>query len=124
MALKQWHVMAAAVLVLGAMASLVRGGDEAGARPEAQPSALDRSVAIQAARARVDLPIVPRVLQVGGNQVQVIDIPSMVSPRTALVATRRCYVWRDLEFKTSSITCPEDGDAAPALAGPPPSFER
>lgn len=124
MVLKHWHVVAAAVLGLAVLASLVRGGDGAEARPEAPPSALDRSVAIQAARSRIDLPIVPRTLQVGGNQVQVVDIPSMVSPRMPLVETRRCYVWRDLEFKTASITCPEDAEAAPALAGPPPSFER
>lgn len=124
MALKQWGVVAAAVLGLGALASLVRGGGGAEAQSGALPSALDRSVAIQAARARVDLPIVPRTLQVGSNQVQVIDVPSMVSPRMPLVETRRCYVWRDLEFKTAAIACPEDGDAAPALAGPPPSFER
>lgn len=123
MALKQWHVVVAVVLGLAAMASLIRGGGVE-AQPGALPSALDRSVAIQAARMQVDLPIVPRTLAVGANQVQVIDIPSMVSPRLSLVATRRCYVWRDLEFKTSSITCPEDGDVAPALAGPPPSFER
>lgn len=122
MAVKQWHVMAA-VLGLAVLASLIRGGGVE-AQPGAQPSALDRSVAIQAARERVDLPIVPRTLAVGANQVQVVDIPSMVSPRMPLVATRRCYVWRDLEFKTASITCPEDSDAGPALAGPPPSFER
>lgn len=123
MALKQWHVLAAAVLGLAALASLIRGGG-AEAQPGALPSALDRSLAIQAARKQIDLPIVPRTLQVGDNQVQVIDIPSMVSPRLSLVEARRCYVWRDLEFRTSSITCPVDGEVGPAPAGPPPSNER
>lgn len=123
MALKQWHILAAVVLGLSVVASLIRGGG-AEAQPGALPSALDRSLAIQAARKQIDLPIVPRTLQVGDNQVQVIDIPSMVSPRLSLVEARRCYVWRDLEFRTSSITCPVDGEVEPPPAGPPPSNER
>jgi hypothetical protein len=122
MALKRSHVIAGTVLALLALASLVRGG-ETGARPEAAQPPLERSVAAAAARARADLPINPRILKVGANQVQVIDIPSMVSPKSALVETRRCYVWRDLEFRTASVTCPEDGEMLPA-AGPPPSGER
>lgn len=123
MVLKQWHVVALAGLALAALASLVHK-DHVEGMPEAALPALERSVAIQAARTRADLPISPRTLQVGANQVQVVDISSMADPRAALVETRRCYVWRDLEFKTASMTCPQDVDGPPALAGPPDSRER
>lgn len=46
----------------------------------------------------------PRVLQAGVHQLVVLDVP-FAETRTQ-VAMERCYVWRDSEFKTATISCP------------------
>lgn len=42
-----------------------------------------------------------RTHQVGSNQIIAIQVPG-----EAWHETQKCYVFRDLEFKTSSISCP------------------
>lgn len=51
-----------------------------------------------------------RTHQVGSNQ-----IVAVVVPGEEWFQSQRCYIYRDLEFKTSSISCPsgEHGQAEP-----------
>jgi hypothetical protein len=42
-----------------------------------------------------------RTLQVGTNQLISVQIPGQ-----EWHSTQKCYIFRDLEFKTSSISCP------------------
>lgn len=51
---------------------------------------------------------VPRTYQVGPNQLQVLDIP--VSDGSGFVETQRCLVWRDAEFKTATMSCPQQAE--------------
>jgi len=46
----------------------------------------------------------PRTYTVQGNQMLVLDVPS--ADATGFVEYQTCYIWRDAEFKTSSIHCP------------------
>jgi hypothetical protein len=116
--------LAGALVVVALVVAASRGHELPPAEAATPDVAEARSAAIQAARTRINLPLTPRILQVGANQVLVLDIPSLASPRAALVDTQRCYIWRDLELKTSSLSCPQSEEIAPALAPPPPSYER
>ncbi len=46
---------------------------------------------------------VPRSYRLDGGELKVIDVPVAASAR--YFESQRCFVWRDLEFKTSSISC-------------------
>lgn len=50
---------------------------------------------------------VPRTYIVQGNQLQVVEVP--VADTFGFVELRRCFVFRDLEFKQASMSC-ELGD--------------
>lgn len=50
---------------------------------------------------------VPRRYKVDGNDLMIIDVPSK-DEATGLLETQRCYVWRDNEYRTATITCPAD----------------
>ena len=45
----------------------------------------------------------PRTYAIGANQLLVLEIP--VKDSTNFVDIQRCFVWRDTELKTSSISC-------------------
>jgi hypothetical protein len=46
-----------------------------------------------------------RTHKVDGGELRVIETP--VSEFPGIVETQRCFVWRDTEFKTASISCPQ-----------------
>jgi hypothetical protein len=48
----------------------------------------------------------PRTYNFDGHQLVVVDIPS--ADEAGYVEVQKCYVWRDVEFKTSSISCPAE----------------
>lgn len=54
--------------------------------------------------AAINRSLSPRVLQAGVHQLVVLDVP-FAETRTQ-VAIERCYVWRDSEFKTATLSCP------------------
>ena len=45
---------------------------------------------------------------INGNQLLVIDVP--VQSLGSLTEVHHCFVWRDLDFKTSSISCANERD--------------
>lgn len=51
---------------------------------------------------------VPRTYTIQGNQLQVLNIP--VLNDSGFVEMQRCVVWRDAEFKTASISCPQQAE--------------
>ena len=65
-----------------------------------------REVDVAQLAAEANKPVVPRVLAAGNHQVVVIEVPSVVLD--VMVERQRCYVWRDMEFKTASMSCPGD----------------
>lgn len=56
-------------------------------------------------QAKVAAQPVPRAYQINGNELLVVDILSEGEFRSS-VDRQRCYIWRDKELKTSSISCP------------------
>ena len=46
---------------------------------------------------------VPRSYRIDGNELKVIEVP--VKDGSGFVDSNRCYIWRDQEFKTASISC-------------------
>lgn len=46
----------------------------------------------------------PRTYHIGDGELKVVDVP--VSGVTGFVSTQRCYVWRDLEFRSVTMSCP------------------
>lgn len=45
----------------------------------------------------------PRTYRIDGNELKVIDIP--VVDASGLAEVQRCYVWRDQEFRSSTLSC-------------------
>lgn len=52
---------------------------------------------------QLDGPAKSRAYAVGANQLFVVDVP--VQSGRVFVERQRCFVWRDAEFKTSSLSC-------------------
>ncbi|MCY1167151.1 hypothetical protein D9M73_71080 [compost metagenome] len=51
---------------------------------------------------------VPRTYPIGQNQLQVIEVP--VADGSGFVDMQRCFVWRDTEFKTATMSCGQQPD--------------
>lgn len=60
----------------------------------------DRQAAAEAALSKTP---VPRSYRFDGNELKVIEVP--VKDSAGFVDLTRCYVWRDAEFRTSSLSC-------------------
>ena len=48
-------------------------------------------------------PIQPRVYEIGGNQLIAFAVSTADSD--GYIDERKCFVWRDYEFKTSTMSC-------------------
>jgi hypothetical protein len=59
---------------------------------------------------------VPRTYRIDGSELKVLDVPVMDSG--GFVDMHRCFLWRDAEFKTATLSCSQD--AEPVLSGPDP----
>lgn len=55
------------------------------------------------AEAQLAKPPVSRTYTIQGNQIQVVELP--VADTSGFVDQQRCFIYRDAEFKTSSISC-------------------
>lgn len=51
---------------------------------------------------------VPRTYNLQGNQLQVIEVP--VADSSGFVEMQRCFIWRDQEFKQSTMSCGQQPD--------------
>lgn len=60
----------------------------------------DRQAAAEAALSKTP---VPRSYRFDGNELKIIEVP--VKDSSGFVDLTRCYVWRDAEFRTSSLSC-------------------
>lgn len=77
-----------------------------------KPASTDEKKAARAAKAEKQLSQPPTniIHNINGNQLIVIDFP--VRMYKDFVDTKRCFVWRDAEFKTSSMTCEQEDTAS------------
>lgn len=51
---------------------------------------------------------VPRVYSLQGNQLQVIEVP--VADASGFVEMQRCFIFRDQEFRTATMSCGQQPD--------------
>ena len=64
-----------------------------------------RATRIAKAEERLSATPVPRTYTIQGNQLVVLDVPTRTT--SGFVDSQRCFVWRDQEFKTATISCPQ-----------------
>jgi hypothetical protein len=60
----------------------------------------DRQAAAEAALAKTPE---PRSYRFDGNELKIIDVP--VKDASGFLDLARCFVWRDAEFRTASLSC-------------------
>lgn len=74
------------------------------------PKPANRTPAERAARAeeKLSVPPVPRTYAVGDNQLVVVDVP--VKDSEHFVDKQRCFIFRDTEFKQSTMSCGQQPD--------------
>jgi hypothetical protein len=86
--------------ILWALAALMAlpGCSDSTAKP--RRTAQDRQQAAEAALSRTP---VPRTYRFDGNELKIIDVP--VADSAGFVDIQRCYVWRDAEFRTATLSC-------------------
>lgn len=84
----------------------------AGCADTDRPTADARKARTEQRQARAEVTLsktpVPRTYTIQGNQLQVLDIP--VADSSGFVETQRCMVWRDAEFKTATMSCPQQAE--------------
>ncbi len=83
-----------------------------GKGPSEQERLANRTARIEKAQTAISKPLAHRVQQVGKNELLTVEIPS--ADHLGYIDTQRCYVWRDLEMRTASLSCPHP----PELAAP------
>jgi hypothetical protein len=60
----------------------------------------DRQAAAEAALSKTP---VPRSYRLDGNELKVIDVP--IKDSQGFLDSMRCFIWRDVEFKTATMSC-------------------
>lgn len=58
---------------------------------------------IEKAKSRLESPLEYRAKAVGPHELLIVEVPVMND--TGFVDTQRCFIWRDGQNKTSSMTC-------------------
>lgn len=53
----------------------------------------------------------PRSYRFDGNELKIIDVP--IKDGGGYIDNQRCFVWRDVEFKTASLSCAQMPDLIP-----------
>lgn len=60
----------------------------------------------------------PRTYRIDGNELQVLEFP--VKDSGGWLEMQRCFVWRDAEFRTASISCGQAPDMDLGRSSPGP----
>lgn len=89
----------AARLVLLLFAGSLLGCSDAPAGNQKR-SAQDRREAAEAAFAKTPQ---PRSYRFDGNELKIIDVP--VKDSSGFIDSQRCFVWRDAEFRSATMSC-------------------
>lgn len=74
---------------------------------------IDRKAAAELAVAKTP---VPRTYRMDGNELKVIEVP--VKDSSGFLDMHRCFVWRDQEFRTATLSCGQE--PMPLLSQPGP----
>lgn len=87
------------LILLAAAMALAGCGDTVAEAP--RKNRQDRAASTEAALNQTPA---PRTYHIGDNELKVVDVP--VSGVSGFVSTQRCYVWRDLELRSVTMSCP------------------
>ena len=77
-----------------------------GCSPQEKPVTAKKAERIANAEAILRANPQPRSYDIKGNQLLVIDVPT--SQGMGYVDSQKCFVWRDAEYKTTTMQCPND----------------
>lgn len=104
------HDAVKAFLVIGVFAGSVIGYQYYNVQQERSTAVArdKRTTAEHAYKARLTAPPKSRILQVGSHQIVVVDLALESGLGPTSFGGQRCYVWRDAEFKTASLSCPHE----------------
>lgn len=91
------------------LAAALLGGCEG---ESAKPRVAIRKERIQAAEERLARTPQPRTYRYAEGELKVLQVP--VADGLGFVEQQQCFVWRDLELKTASISCSLPPEVAPA----------
>jgi hypothetical protein len=58
---------------------------------------------LAAAKAKLSEPVNPRVVRVGSHEMLVVEVPTL--DYGIVPSSQRCFVWRDLEFRSATMSC-------------------
>jgi hypothetical protein len=76
---------------------------------DAPPSKESRQVRVQERLKKAEFTLgqtpQPRSYRFDGNELKVIDVP--VADGSGFLENQRCFVWRDSEFRTATLSCPQ-----------------
>lgn len=60
----------------------------------------------------------PRTYRYTDGELRVLDVPS--ADKNGFMEAQRCFLWRDTEWKTSSLSCSGQADLFPSFENPGP----
>lgn len=98
----------AAPLLLTLSVALSACSDEPSKSPQVGQD--KRATRVAKAEERLSVTPVPRTYTIQGNQLVVLEVPTRTS--SGFVESQRCFVWRDQEFKTATMSCPQPPEIA------------
>lgn len=73
-----------------------------------KPSAGVRAERKAAAAAEVAKTPIPRVYRYTDGELRILDVPT--ASKNGFLESNRCFIWRDMELKTASLSCPGPAD--------------
>lgn len=80
--------------------------------PDTQAARAERRAKrLQASEVQLSKTPIPRTYRYTDGELRVLQVP--VPDGSGFVEQQQCFVWRDLEFKTSSISCSVPAGPAP-----------
>ena len=50
---------------------------------------------------------IPRRYKIDGHDLFIIDVPSK-DEASGTLEVQRCFLWRDVEYRTAALSCPPD----------------
>ena len=105
------HVAVKLIVAMATVAAVAAGCYHIDKRDKAAAAVAvgNRAKASYAMEQRLKAPLKPRVLVVGEHQVVVLEVPSEAgSVSGSYYGLQKCYVWRDAEYRTATISCPHE----------------
>ena len=102
------------ILILVFLVVLLAGCSDSPEKPSRQSVLEKRAARIAKAEATVRITPTPRTYRFDGSELKVFDVP--VRDSRGFVEAQRCFLWRDAEYRTSTLSCPAEQQEPEVLA--------